>query len=184
MYVSHAFKWKLAKWLLAKFNQFLSQWRTAPVETQQVEMSQWKRPPLIQEALYVGSIFSRPLKSPCFQLPVRWCRRVLRRASQPVHIRCLKAGRQETKLKVNQLEITGRGAGQVRRKEAQMGIVEHRTPVVAGAAALLWEVDVLRVVELRVRRGEDAVDDARLEVHEHSARHVVRVVRLKLLECS
>ena len=54
-----------------------------------------------------------------------------------------------------------------------------RCPVVSCAAAVLGEVDVLRVVQLVVLRVHDVVDHARLQVQQHRPRDVVLVVRLK-----
>ena len=53
-----------------------------------------------------------------------------------------------------------------------------RRPVVAGAAAVLGEEDVLRVVQFVVLRVHDVVDDARLQVEQDGARDVVLVVGL------
>lgn len=43
---------------------------------------------------------------------------------------------------------------------------------------MLREVDVLRVVQVRVRRVEDGVDHPRLQIQEHSAGDVVLIVSL------
>jgi hypothetical protein len=51
-------------------------------------------------------------------------------------------------------------------------------PVVAGATAILGDKDVLRIIEVGVGGGGDAVDDAGLEVEEDGAGDVVLVVSL------
>ena len=51
-------------------------------------------------------------------------------------------------------------------------------PVVSRAAAVLGEVDVLRVVQLVVLRVHDVVDHARLQVQQHRPGDVVLVVGL------
>ena len=54
-----------------------------------------------------------------------------------------------------------------------------RCPVVSCAAAVLGEVDVLRVVQLVVLRVHDVVDHARLQVQQHRPGDVVLVVSLQ-----
>jgi hypothetical protein len=54
-----------------------------------------------------------------------------------------------------------------------------RGPVVACAASVLGQKDVLGIVEFAVLGGHDVVDDARFEVEEDGAWDVVFVVGLK-----
>lgn len=52
------------------------------------------------------------------------------------------------------------------------------TPIVGSADAVLAHVEVLRVVDVLVRAGLDAVDDSGLEVDQDGPRYVPRVIAL------
>lgn len=54
-------------------------------------------------------------------------------------------------------------------------------PVVTSTSAVLREVDVLGVVQVCIRRIENGVDDARLQIQQYSARDVVLIISLKKL---
>lgn len=60
-----------------------------------------------------------------------------------------------------------------------LNLREAAGPVISCASSVLWEVDVLRVVQVSVGRVQDGVDDSRLQVQEHGSGDVVLVIRLQ-----
>ena len=57
-------------------------------------------------------------------------------------------------------------------------MVVTRGPIVARTTTMLRHEDVLRIVELRVGRVDDALDDTRLQIEQDRARNVMVVVSL------
>lgn len=62
-----------------------------------------------------------------------------------------------------------------------LSLGESRGPVVSGAASVLGQVDVLRVVEFLILAVHDVVDDARLQIQEDGAWDVVLIVSLVIV---
>lgn len=55
---------------------------------------------------------------------------------------------------------------------------EAAGPVVSGPTPMLRQVDVFRIVQVRIRRVQDGVDHSGLEVQKHSPRDVMFIICL------
>ena len=94
------------------------------------------------------------------------------------------------RLAINDVKHLGEKRGRcntnlIHRRDVYDLLIEHFSlsitagPIVSGAAAVLGQVDVFRIVELLVLRVHDVVDDAGLQIEQDRTGNVVFIIGLQ-----